>query len=279
MNSWIRAVIDRPVTVGMLTLASIVFGIVSFTKLPVELLPEITYPSLTILTELADAAPEEVEQLITRPVEQVVGVVGGLKRCTSVSRAGVSEITLEFGWKTEMDIASLDVREKLDLVRLPQDALPPVVYRFDPSLDPIQRVAVTGELPIRDLRQLAEDVVKKNLETVEGVAAAKVVGGAEEEVQVELDEGRLNVLGLTIDEVAQRIGQENINRSAGELRDNDSAYLLRTVKQYQNLEDIEETIIRETPESGQVLLHDIGRVYFGSHEREVRVRVDRVPAV
>ena len=153
--------------VAVLTVAGLVFGVVSLTKLPVELLPEITYPSLTIQTELPDAAPEEVEQLVTRPVEQVVGVVSGLKRYTSLSRAGSSEITLEFGWKSDMDLVSLDVREKLDLVDFPPEALSPIVYRFDPSLHPVLRIALVGELGTRDLRRLAEEVLKKKLETVE----------------------------------------------------------------------------------------------------------------
>lgn len=279
MERWIRLIVERPVTVGMLTVAGIVFGLVSATKLPVELLPDISYPSLTVQTELPDAAPEEVEQLVTRPIEQVIGVVGGLKRYTSVSRAGVSEITLEFGWNTEMDLASLDVREKLDLVEFPPDALSPVVYRFDPSLDPIQRVALTGDLPVRDLRKVGEDVLKKKLEVVDGVAAAKVVGGAEEEVRVELFEGRLAALGITVDEVARRLDEENVNRSGGELRDSESAYILRTVKLFESLDDIRDTIIRDVAEGGQVKLSDIGRVFLTSQDREVRVRVDGAPSV
>lgn len=279
MSSVIQLLIQRPVSVFMITLAGVVFGVLGFTKLPVELLPDISYPSLTIQTELEDAAPEEIEQLVTWPIEQVVGVVSGLKRYHSVSRPGVSEVTLEFGWNSDMDAASLDVREKLDLVDLPDDALSPVVYRFDPSLDPMMRLALTGSMEVRDLRKLAEDVVKKQLETMPGVAAAKIVGGAEEEVLVEVDEARLDALGITIEEVAQRIGEENVNRSGGELRSSDTAYMLRTVKQYKSLEDIEATIIRESPDGGRVRLGDVGRAIFSQKDREVRVRVGGVSAV
>ncbi|MCA8960442.1 MAG: efflux RND transporter permease subunit, partial [Planctomycetes bacterium] len=278
-NHWLSAVIDRPVTVGMLTIAAVVFGVVSFTKLPIELLPDISYPSLTIQTELPDAAPEEVEQLIADRIEPVVGVVSGLQRYHSVSRAGVSEITLEFTWNTDMTVAALDVREKLDLVDLPDGARTPVVFRFDPSLDPVIRLALRGEVPTRDLRRLAEGFVKQRLETVTGVAAAKVVGGADEEVRIELDEGRITALGMTIDEVAARIAAENINRSGGELRDAETAYILRTVNEYGSLEDIEATIIRDAPEGGEVRLRDIGRARLGYRDEEVRVRVRGVPAV
>lgn len=279
MAAWLRALVQRPVTVSMITLAGVVFGLLAFTKLPLELLPDINYPSLTIQTELPDAAPEEVEQLISWPIEQVVGVVNSLKRYQSVSRPGVSEVTLEFAWDADMDAASLDVREKLDLVDLPDDALSPVVYRFDPSLDPMMRVAVTGPLEVQDLRKIAEDVVKKQLETVAGVAAAKVVGGAEEEVLIEVDEGRMDALGMTIDEVARRIGEENVNRSGGELRAADTAYLLRTVKQYRSIADIENTILRDSPDGGQVRLRDVGSARFAQQDREVRVRVDGKAAV
>ncbi|MGE3164684.1 MAG: efflux RND transporter permease subunit [Planctomycetota bacterium] len=269
----IRSLAARPVSVGMVTLAGVVFGVLGFTKLPIELLPDISYPSLTIQTELPDAAPEEVEQLVTWPIEQVVGVVGGLERYHSESRPGVSEVTLEFKWDNDMDAASLDVREKLDLVDLPEDALSPVVYRFDPSLDPMMRLALTGPLPVSDLRKLAETVVRKQLETVPGVAAAKEVGGAEEEVIVDLDEQRLDALGLTVDDVARRIGEENVNRSGGELRSADTAYLVRTVRQFETVAAIEDTILLEAAGGGRVRLGDVGSARLGHQDREVRVRV------
>lgn len=277
-TGFLARLLARPVTVGMLTLTAVVFGLVSAIELPLELLPDISYPTLTVQTELPDAAPQEVEQLITRPVEQVVGVVQGLRRYHSSSRAGVSEVTLEFGWDTDMSRASLDVREKLDLVDLPDDARSPVVYRFDPSLDPMMRISLEGEYDTRELRRLADTIVSQRLETLEGVAAARVVGGAEEEVRVELEDERLSALGLPIDEVSRRIAEENVNRSGGELRDRDTAYRLRTVNEFQDLDAIAETIVRHS-ETGVIRVRDLGRVVRGTDDREVRVRVEGVPAV
>jgi len=274
----LAALLGRPVTVGMATLAAVVFGIVSFSKLPIELLPDVSLPTLTVQTELPDAAPQEVEQLVTRPVEQVVGVVQGLRRFHSTSRAGVSEVVLEFSWDTDMSRASLDVREKLDLVELPDDARSPVVYRFDPSLDPMLRLALEGPFPTQELRRLAETVVEQRLETLEGVAAAKVVGGAEEEVRVALEDDRLAALGIPFEEVARRIGEENVNRSGGELRDRDTAYRLRTVSEYETLGQIADTVVRSS-EDGVIRIRDIGTVRAATDEREVRVRVDGRPAV
>ncbi len=278
MSGWIEWVTQRPVSVGMLTLAAVVFGAVSLAKLPIELLPNISYPTLTIQTELPDAAPEEVEQLVTDEIEPVVGVVGGLKRYRSVSRSGSSEVTLEFSWTTDMALAALDVREKLDLVELPPSARSPIVFRFDPSLDPVLRIALKSDIPIRDLRRIAEDIVKQRLETLEGVAAAKVVGGAEEEVHIEIDEGRLSVLGLTIEAVAARVAEENINRSGGELRQADTAYVVRTIKEFESLADIGETIVAST-DAGDVRLREIATIGYGKRDEEIRVRVGGREAV
>src|SRR5262245_13695992 len=136
--------LKRRVTVSMMAVALIVFGMVAFTRLPINLLPDISYPSLTVETKFPGAAPGEVESLVSRPVEEAVGVVAGVKRVTSVSRPGVSQVTLEFSWGRNMDFASIDVREKLDLVVLPREADKPVLLRFDPANDPVIRLYVTG---------------------------------------------------------------------------------------------------------------------------------------
>ena len=169
--------LKRPVTVSMATVAAVMFGFVALTRLGVELLPNISYPSLTVRTDLPDAAPGDVEQFVTRPVEEGVGVVPGLVRMHSVSRPGQSEVTLEFGSNTRMDLAALSVREKLDLVTLPREAKRPAILRFDPSLDPILRVRLAGGENLQRLRRIADRVVKSEIEGVAGVAAVRVVGG------------------------------------------------------------------------------------------------------
>ena len=135
----------RPVSVFIFAVAAVVFGVVALGRLATDLLPDITYPSLTVRTELDGAAPIEVESLITRPVENAVGVVNNVVRVVSSSRADVSEVTLEFGWGTNMDLAALDVRERLDVLQLPVDAERPVLLRYDPSLDPILRLGLYGD--------------------------------------------------------------------------------------------------------------------------------------
>ncbi|MEE2857928.1 MAG: efflux RND transporter permease subunit [Planctomycetota bacterium] len=278
MEKWLKGIIQRPVTVGMITIAALTFGILSLGRLPIELLPDITYPTLTVQTELPDASPQEVEQLVTEPIEDVVGVAQGLRRYVSNSRAGVSEVVLEFSWDTDMQRASLDVREKLDLVNLPDDARAPLVYRFDPSLDPMMRLALTGSRTVPDLRKLAELKVKRTLETLNGVAAARVVGGAEDEVLVDLDSRRLDVLSISVQEVAQRLAQENVNRSGGEIRDQQTAYRLRTVREFESIEDIEDVIVRHG-DTGTLRVRDIGSAAIVPKDDEILVRVNGRPAV
>ena len=131
--------LKRRVTVSMIAIGITLFGMVAFTRLPITLLPDISYPTLTVETRFPGAAPSEIEALITRPIEEAVGVAGGVQRLTSVSKPGLSQVTLEFGWGRSMDFAALDVRQKLDLVVLPREAQKPLVLRFDPAKLPEYR--------------------------------------------------------------------------------------------------------------------------------------------
>ncbi len=162
---------DRPVAVLMVFIAAVVFGYFSFDRLPVTLMPELSYPTLTIRTEYPGAAPEEVENDISRPIEEALGVVGGLKQINSISRAGISDVVLEFLWETDMSEASQDTLEKLDLVFLPTEAEKPMILHFDPSLDPIMELSFygegkrfEGESGLRRLRRIAELQIKRKLE-------------------------------------------------------------------------------------------------------------------
>ncbi|MCZ6670681.1 MAG: efflux RND transporter permease subunit [Acidobacteria bacterium] len=263
--------IRRPVSVFMFTVAVVIFGLVAFGRLPINLLPDISYPTLTIETKYPGAAPAEVESLISRPVEEAVGVVTGVQRIYSRSRPGISQVTLEFDWDRNMDFASLDVRQKLDLVFLPEDADRPNILRFDPSNDPIMRVHLSGEKNLIRLRYLAEEVVKKDLESIEGLAAVKINGGYEEEIQVEVDDRKLHLMNLNIDMVVQALKRDNINLAGGSLYEDEARYLVRTNNEFQNLEDILQTVLKAEG-NRKVYLRDVARVYRGHREREVITR-------
>jgi hydrophobic/amphiphilic exporter-1 (mainly G- bacteria), HAE1 family len=264
--------IRRPVTVFMTTLAVVIFGLVASSRLAVDLLPDISYPSLTVRTDLPDAAPADVEQFVTRPVEEAVGVVAGLARVHSLSRPGQSEVTLEFASGTRMDLAALAVREKLDLVTMPREAKRPAILRFDPALDPVMRMRLSGGINLKRLRRIAEQTVKRDLEGVPGVAAVKVTGGEEEEIQVNVDAARLSAVGLSLTDVTRRLSEENINLAGGSLTEGRSEYLVRAVNQFVDPEQIADVILASR-DGGLVRVSDVANVRRGARDREVIARV------
>ena len=275
MRHFIDLAVRRRVSVVMAALAVVAFGIVGYNRLALELFPDITYPSITVQTEFPDTAPQEVENLVTRPVEEAVGVLRGLQTVHSVSRAGISEVTLEFEWGADMDQLSMEVREKLDRLLLPEETTDPVVLRFDPSLDPIIRLALSGPAGSADLqamRRLADKQIKQAFETVKGVAAAQIKGGLEEEIQIDIDQDRLAALGIPIEQVRQVVGVSNVNLPGGALRGQDSQFLIRTVNEFQDTAEIADLIIRQDG-NATVKLGDVARVSWGSKEREEITRV------
>ncbi|MBD3161815.1 MAG: MMPL family transporter, partial [Candidatus Eisenbacteria bacterium] len=273
MRSLVALAVRRRVAVMMTALAIAAFGIVGYNRLPLDLLPDISYPSLTVQTEFPDTAPAEVENLVTRPIEETVGVLRGLRSIHSVSRSGISEVTLEFDWGSDMDMLSMDVREKLDRLILPEEAEDPIVLRFDPSLDPILRLALGGGAGLTESRLVADRKLKQELETVPGVAAARVKGGFEEEIQIDVDQERLAALAIPLDQVQQIVGVSNVNLPGGSLQDVESQYLIRTVNEYDSVEEIARLVLR-SDENGIVRLGDVADVRRGTKEREEITRVD-----
>ena len=206
---FISTSVRRPIAVLMITLGFVLFGAVSCSNLEVTLLPDLNYPTLTVRTDYVGAAPAEVETLLSKPVEEALGIVKNLREVRSVSRAGQSDVVLEFAWGTEMDFAVLDVRERLDALELPDEASRPLVLRFDPSEDPIVRLALSLEdettpttEELKRLRRAAEDQVQRPLESVIGVAAVKISGGLEDEIQILLDIDKVAQLQMTPAQIA-----------------------------------------------------------------------------
>ena len=239
----------RRVTVAMVTITFVLFGFIALSNLKVNLLPDLSYPTLTVRTEYVGAAPTEIETLISEPIEEAVGVVKGLRKLKSVSRTGQSDVVLEFAWGTDMDQASLEVRDKMEIVQLPLEAKAPVLLRFNPSTQPILRLALSAKADgdsvraLTALRRYADDDLKKKLEPVDGVAAVKVGGGLEDEVQVDIDQQKLAQLNLPIDTVIARLKQENINISGGRLEEGSQRYLVRTVNQFASVAEIREMLV------------------------------------
>lgn len=273
MRGIVSFAVRRRVTVSMAALAVIAFGIVGYERLPLDLLPDISYPSLTVQTEFPDTAPAEVENLVTRPIEETVGVLKGLRTIHSVSRAGLSEVTLEFDWGSDMEMLSMDVRERLDRLVLPEESEDPIVLRFDPSLDPVIRLAMSSPGDLSETRRLADRRVKQDLETIPGVASAHVRGGLEEEIVIEIDQERLAALRIPISEVRRVISISNVNLPGGSLQDEETQYLIRTVNEFDAIKEIADLIIRQEA-GGVVRLKDVARVGRGAKDREEISRVD-----
>jgi len=277
--------IARPVTVAMATVAVVLFGSISLDRLGLNLLPSLTYPTLTVRTEFEGAAPAEVEEQITRRLEQRLGVISGVRKMHSVSAAGRSDVVLEFLWGTDMDLAAIEVREKIDLVNLPLDVERPSLLRLNPNLDPIFRLALTRPDPLKDgvydlqtLRRFADDFLKRRLDPVSGVAAAVVGGGFEDEILINVDQEKIARLGITVQTLGQRLSATNVNLSGGRLSDGTNEYLVRTVNQFETIEDIEETIIFQ--QGGRILrLRDIAEVIEGQKERDAIMRVNGQEAI
>lgn len=272
--------VDRPVAVLMVFIAAVVFGFFSYNRLPVTLMPELNYPTLTVRTEFPGAAPEEVENDVSRPIEEALGVVGGLNRISSISRAGVSDVVLEFVWGTDMAEATQNTLEKLDLVFLPQEVERPLILHFDPSLDPIMELSFSGtgarfkgEQGLRRLRRIAELQVRRALEPIKGVAAVRIRGGLEEEIHVLIDEKKLLRSGLSIETVISRLRDENINVAGGNVKEGRAEYMIRTLNEYENLEQIADTVIQRY-EGNEVRVRDLGRVIHAHKEREIMTRTD-----
>ncbi len=271
---------NRPVAVLMVFTAAVVFGFFSFRQLPVTLMPDLSYPTLTVRTEYPGAAPEEVENEVSRPIEEALGVIGGLNEISSISRAGISDVVLEFLWGTDMSKATQEAMEKLDLVFLPREAEQPLILHFDPSLDPILELSLSGdgdrfagEAGLRRLRRLAELQIKRALEPIKGVAAVRVRGGLEEEYHVLLNHDQIIRSGLSIQQVINRLRQENINVAGGNLKEGRTEYMVRTLNEYTSLEQIGETILFRL-DGRDVRIHDVARVIRTQSDRQMITHSD-----
>ncbi|MEM6989954.1 MAG: efflux RND transporter permease subunit [Myxococcota bacterium] len=285
MRRFIAATVLHPVTTTMVTIAVVLFGLVAATRLPVELLPDLSYPTITVRTAFEDAAPAEVEELVTRPLEERVGAVPGLVRVESSSREGVSEVVLDFQWGNPIDRAMADVREKLDRVRLPATAERPIVLRYDPAAEPILRLALRGpshgdisDDDLAALRTHADKLVKRQLEKIAGVAAVEIHGGQEEEVVVELDPQRVAALGLTTDDIAAAIQSSNVNRAGGAVTEKNNRFLIRTMHEARTAEELAATVVRSV-DGADLYLRDVADVRRSVTERQEMAFVDGAEAV
>ena len=239
--------IKRPVTTLMCTIGVVLFGVISLGRLSQELFPPISYPQLSIVTPYENAAPEEIETLITKIIEEAVGSVSGIRKISSTSKEGLSVVIAEFGWNQNMDFASLAIREKLDLVkeRLPRDAQEPVVIKYNPFELPVLSISVSSSerTPVA-LRELARKWFKDEIEKIHGVASAGISGGEEEQILVSVDQAKLKESGVSIVEVSDAVSAANLNYPGGTIKESFYEYLIRTLGEFKKVDEIGQIPIR-----------------------------------
>ena len=267
----LRGAIQRPIAVAMLFLALVLIGAISYKKLPVDLLPTIVYPRLTVVTTYEEIPAEDLERMVTQPIEEVVTALTGVRSVSSRTREGVSMVTVEYEWGTQMDFANLHLREAIDRVSFrddfPEEAERPLILRWDPTSRPISILVLEGDGPIQELTEFATEVVKPALEQVDGVSQAEVVGGADREILVEPELEKMSVYGVTIDQIRQTLASSNISFPGGRIRQGPLHLSLRINGEFEDLGQIRETEIQR-PGRAPVRIGDVAQVLDTTKELE-----------
>jgi HAE1 family hydrophobic/amphiphilic exporter-1 len=275
-----RLAIHRPVTMFMISFVIVLLGGISLTRLPVDLMPDTEFPSITVRVAYPGVGPLEMEELVTRPIEQAVSAVAGLERVESTSSEGNANVRLNFAWGTDLSEAADDVRTRVDRVRgrLPEDADPPTIFKFDSTAMPIMGVGVEGDYDAVTLRELAQNDLSPRLERVAGVAAVTVDGGLRRQIHVNLSREKITALNLSPDRVVQILRTENQNIPLGEVNDASRTLLLRSPGQFTNLEEIRNLVVL-TREGVPVYMKDIAEVRDSTEDRRQITRINGRPGI
>lgn len=265
MGSLSKLAVDRPITFLMATLIVIGFGIFGLTNLRLNLYPDVSFPTITVFTSYEGVAPEDMETLVTRPIEESVGSISGIRRVRSLSSQGASVVKLNFNWGTDLYEAENDVRKQLGFVErtLPDDAETPLVFSYDPNQEPIVVLTVTSNIrSSRDLRTYARQIIEQRIERVNGVASAETSGGLERQINVSIDNEKMRLYDVTIQQIATKLQAENIQVPAGQLIEGNTIYSLRTIGEFKNVDQIRNTIV--TVRNNQpIVLNDVATVEDG----------------
>lgn len=272
--------IKRPIATSMVFLIIITLGVIGFRFLPVDLLPPIEYPQLTVATEYSNVGPEEMEQIITEPIENALAGVPGVERVRSSSSEGRSRVTLEFAQSVDVDVASNDVRAALDRVRdnIPPEAEPPRIWKFDPNNFPIVIVGANSDMNLAELTVLLDREVTKRFEQINGVGSIDIWGGINREVKVDIKRDRLIASGLSTAEVQQAIARENANLPGGNVNSGLQQLYVRTLGEYESIEQIANTVIT-TIDNKPIRVKDVANVSFGYQDLDRVVSIDKKPMV
>ena len=275
-----RIAIARPVTMFMISAIIILLGGISLTRLPVDLLPDVTYPTVSVIIRYPGVGPQEIEQLLTRPIEQAVGAVAGLEQINSSSQEGSSVVRLSFAWGTDLSEAMDDLRTRLDRVRgrLPEDAEALTIFRQDSNAMPIMSLGIEGNYDRVTLREMAENQIGQRLERVNGVAAVTTNGGLRRQIHVELSKEKIAALDLPVERIVSLLRTENENTPLGEVNQGDRTYLLRSQSQFQSLDEIRNLVLM-TRNGVPIYVRDIAEVKDTTEDVRSLLRINGRPGV
>ena len=278
-----RFAIQRPVMMAMISCIIVLLGAISLSRLPVDLLPDISQPTVSVRVTYTGVGPLEMEELVTRPLEQQLSAVSGLEQMNSNSQEGNANIQMNFTWGHDLNEAMDDIRTRIDRVRnrLPEDADPPVIQKFDPNTAPIMGLGLEstdGNLDRVELRELAENVLSPRLERVVGVAAVTVNGGLRRQIHVDLSREKITALDLSVDRIINVIRTENQNIPIGEIYRGDRAFLLRSQGQFDNLDQIANLVVM-TKGGVPIYLKDIADVRDSTEDNRSVLRINGKPGV
>ncbi|MGH9851465.1 MAG: efflux RND transporter permease subunit [Blastocatellia bacterium] len=272
--------VRRPITVYMFTSVLVLLGAISFMRLPVDLMPEVQNPTLTVRTTYPGVAPEEVENLITRPLEASISSAPGIYRISSNSSEGSSNIRVSFDWSVNLDEAANEIRTRVDRMRgaLPDDAEPPTIFKFDTTQFPIMSLAVSGDMDPRELRTLLEKDIQPRLERLPGVAAVDIRGGLRRQIHVKPSIEKLRSYNLSVNQITNILRLENRNRPVGPMDEGKYEVLVRSQGEFDNVEEVRNVVVASRG-GVPIYLKDVAEVQDSHEEIRQMVRIDDKPGI
>lgn len=282
MKNLPKFAVNRPITIMMMSIVMIGFGLYGLGNLRLNLYPDVSFPTVTVYSTYEGVAPEDIETLITRQIEEQVGSISGVRRIRSLSSQGASVVKLNFNWGTDLFIAETEVRKRLDMIRrsLPDDVDQPIVFSYDPNDEPVLVLALTSNTRSpRELRTLATRQIEQRIERLGGIASAETAGGFDRQVNVRLSNAQMRTYNLDIATISSRLSQENVQVPAGELTEGETVFSLRTIGDFKNIEQIRNSIVANTENGDPIYLKDVASVEDGIAQPIGNVRVQGADGV
>jgi len=272
--------IKRAITFSMIYFFVVGFGLFGLSRLKIDLYPDVSFPVIAIITTYTGVAPEDMETLVTKPIEEAVASVEKIKHIRSLSKLGASLILAEFDWGMDLDKAERDIRNNIDLIRgvLPDEADEPLIFQFDPQKMPILFMSVSGPMGPAELRELCRRRIKPALERLEGVASVEAVGGLKRQIQVEVDLSKLQAQKLSVDAVISTIRRENLQIPGGKLDEGEIEYSLRILSEYTSVDQIANTVLGYR-NGAPIYIKNIAKVIDGYEEITRVIRNNRKPGI